>query len=77
MTRYMRHMKRATARPLGRPSGTAEHEHLVHVRLSQALKDELDTIRAQRLDGPNVSALIREALAMLIENERRRRKTKD
>lgn len=52
-----------TSARMGRPPGTAEHEALVHVRLSRDLKVALDDIRLARMDRPSLSALIREAMA--------------
>lgn len=55
----------------GRPPGSGEQEHLLHVRISDAMKTGLESIRERRLDSPNLSALVREALAQYIERNQR------
>ena len=56
---------------LGRPPGQ-EFPHLLHVRISDDMKLELDRIQDARLDHPNTTALVREALALLIRRERQK-----
>jgi predicted transcriptional regulator len=64
-----------TAKPkMGRPPGQ-EFPHLLHVRISDDMKVELDRIQDARLDRPNTTALVREALALLIRREKQRERT--
>lgn len=49
---------------LGRPPGQ-DYPHLLHVRISDEMKEALEGIQDSRLDRPNMTALVREAIALL------------
>lgn len=56
---------------MGRPPGTGENEHLVHVRLPSDLREGLVSIRdqiAEEDDKPSMSAMIRKAIREYIRN---------
>lgn len=59
---------------MGRPRGQ-EFPNLLHVRISDDMKQELERIQDARLDHPNITALVREALALLIRRERQKERT--
>lgn len=56
---------------MGRPPGTAENEHLIHVRLPDDLKAALEKLRDDvglDDDRPSLSRLIRIALREYVRN---------
>ncbi len=61
----------ATRKRMGRPPSASKAEHMVHVRLTDELKSDLERIRDERLDRPGLSALIREALAAFVTSSRK------
>jgi len=63
--------KQKTAVRMGRPPGTAENEHLIHVRLPDDLKAALEKLRDDvglNDDRPSLSRLIRIALREYVSN---------
>lgn len=64
-------MAKSTKKRMGRPPG-ADFPHLIHVRISDSMKETLDNISAERLDRPSSAQLVREALMALVEKERRK-----
>ena len=55
---------------VGRPPKDSKLGGLVHVRLPDDLRDEFDKIIESRRDAPNLSSLIREAMAEYVERHR-------
>lgn len=53
----------------GRPPGQ-EFPHLLHLRITDEMREALEEIRNSRLERPNMTSLAREALAELIRRER-------
>lgn len=54
---------------MGRPPGQ-EFPHLLHLRITDEMREALEEIRNSRLERPNMTSLAREALAELIRRER-------
>lgn len=57
---------------MGRPAGTGENEHLVHVRLPGDLREGLEAIRgriAEDDEKPSMSAMIRKAIREYIRSQ--------
>ena len=63
----------AKARRLGRPKLDSGRTRLVHVRLTDELADRLEGVRRSRLDRPDISSLVREALAEFVQKEEGRK----
>lgn len=61
-----------TAKRMGRPPSENPFTDLLHVRITGEMSEWLDQIADSRLDKPTVTQLVREAIAMLIEEEQRK-----
>ncbi len=57
---------------MGRPPSDNPFNDLIHVRISAEMSEWLDQISENRMDKPSVTQLVREAIAALIESERKR-----
>jgi len=56
----------STQKPrMGRPPGQ-KFPHLLHIRLSDEIRDELKKITDERMDQPDMAAVVRELLAEAI-----------
>lgn len=62
-------MKKPKAR-IGRPPGNKRYDQLIHVRIPGAVHDEMKEIAASRRDQPDITTMVREALAMYVEKQR-------
>ena len=54
---------------MGRPPGQ-KFPHLMHIRINDEMREALESIRDSRMDKPDITGLVREAVAQFIERER-------
>lgn len=66
-----------TAKRMGRPPSEKPFTDLLHVRITGEMSEWLDQIADSRLDKPTVTQLVREAIAMLIEEEQRKARRRE